>query len=283
MPNRIIKSIFVLISLLIIVGTNLPLVFAQSESVDWTYTYLVSDKDAADGDIISSSADTGLTRSTFPYDSHMFGVVQLSPLVVYRSIDNSGTPVARTGTATVNITTINGPISPGDYITSSNVPGKGQKATASGNVLGIALTSFQETDGTEFDYQPKSATAQQNPVQKVRAGKVTVALRPEYAEITTAKTALRLLDSFNAALFTNVQNPDQFVKIFRYITAIVIVLISFTIGFLTFSRAIPKGIEAIGRNPLAQRTIMFSIILNIFFTIVTAVAGIAAAVLILRF
>lgn len=283
MPKFLIKTVFVSLTLLITGIFQLPLVLAQSNSVDWTYTYIVSDKESVDGDIISSSTDKGLTRSSFPFDSRAFGVVQTNPLAVYRGQDNAGTPIARTGVATVNVTTINGPISPGDYITTSEIPGKGEKATVSGYVIGVAMTPLSATGGTEIDYQRKSTTNTPNPTEKLRSGQVTVALKLEYAEITTARTALRLLDQINAALFTNIQNPDQFVKIFRYITAIIIVLISFAVGFYTFSRAIPKGIEAIGRNPLAQKTIIFSIILNIIFTIATAVAGIAAAVLILKF
>ncbi|MDD2823555.1 MAG: hypothetical protein PHQ59_05780 [Candidatus Daviesbacteria bacterium] len=283
MPKLLIKSVLIFLSLLVVVTANIPLCFAQLGSVDFTYTYNVPDKEITDGDIISSSAEKGFFRSDFAYDSHAFGVVQLSPLIVYKGVDSTGTPIARTGTATVNVTTLNGPIIPGDFVTTSEIAGKGQKAVVSGNVIGVALTGLGLADGTEFDYQRKSTTNQQNPSQKFRTGKVTVALRMEYAEITSARTALRLLDSFNAALFTNVQNPDQFVKIFRYITAIIIVLISFAIGFFTFSRAIPKGIEAIGRNPLAQKTIIFSIVLNIAFTVITAVAGIAAAIMILKF
>lgn len=278
------KIFLVFQSLLILATFNLPLALAQVESVDFSYVYTIADPDTVNGDIISSTANTGFVRTTFPYDFRIFGIVQQTPLMVYKSIDNIGTPVSRNGTAQVNVTSLNGLIQPGDYITSSEIPGKGQKATASGYVIGIALTGLGASDGTEIDYQPKTTTANQpNPIQKLRTGQITVALKIEYAELTTARTALRLLDSFNAALFTNIQNPDQFVKIFRYITAIIVVLISFAIGFFTFSRSIPKGIEAIGRNPLAQRAIMFSIVSNIFFTIVTAIAGIVAAIIILRF
>lgn len=259
------------------------LVLAQVQSVDLSYVYSIADKEAVDGDIISSTADKGFVRSTFPYDFRIFGIAQKTPLLVYKGSDNIGTPISRTGTAQVNITSLNGTIQPGDYITSSEIPGKGQKATTSGYVIGIALTGLGATDGTETDYQPKTTTNRANPGQKIRSGNISVALKIEYAELTTARTALRLLDSINAAFFTSVQNPDQFVKIFRYITAIVIVLISFAIGFFTFSKAIPKGIEAIGRNPLAQKTIIFSIVLNIVFTVITAIAGIAAAIIILRF
>ncbi len=260
------------------------LALAQVESVDFTYVYKVPDKEAVDGDIVSWTTDKGLQRSSYPYDLRVFGAIQTTPLMTYKSVDNEGQPIARAGTALVNVTTLAGPIKVGDYVTTSEIPGKGQKATASGYVIGIALTSLDQNEGTSLDYQKKiTGSKQPAPVEKIRSGKITVAMKIEYAELTTARTALRLLDSFNASLFTNIQNPDQFVKIFRYITAIVVVLISFSVGFLTFSRSIPKGIEAIGRNPLAQKAVMFSIIMNIFFTLVTALAGIGAAIIILRF
>lgn len=275
--------VWLLIACFLSLITLPSLVLAQVQSVDLSYVYSIADKEAVDGDIISSTADKGFIRTSFPYDFRIFGIAQKTPLLVYKASDNVGTPISRAGTAQVNVTSLNGTISPGDYITSSEIAGKGQKATTSGYVIGIALTGLRATDGTEVNYQPKATTNRANPAQKIRSGNITVALKIEYAELTTARTALRLLDSFNAALFTNIQNPDQFVKIFRYITAIVVVLISFAIGFFTFSKAIPKGIEAIGRNPLAQKTIIFSIILNITFTLITAIAGIVAAIIILRF
>lgn len=285
MPKSLLKVLFSILALVIFASSFLPVILAQVESVDFAYVYNIPDKEAVDGDIVSSTPDKGLQRSSYPYDLRTFGVVQTTPLMVYKSVDDQGLqPVSRAGTATVNVISLNGPINAGDYITTSEIPGKGQKATSSGYVIGIALTPLGANDGTEINYQRKVTDSKQSlPPEKIRTGKITVALKIEYAELTTARTALRLLDSFNASLFTNIQNPDQFVKIFRYITAIVVVLISFAIGFLTFSRSIPKGIEAIGRNPLAQKSIMFSIIMNIVFTVITALAGIGAAIIILRF
>lgn len=284
MKKLCLKICLTLLMLNLLTVVNLPLVLAQVQSVDFTYVYDVPDKEALDGDIVSWTADKGLQRSSYPFDTRVFGVIQTTPVMVYKRVDNTGLPVTRAGTAQVNVTTIAGPIKVGDYITTSEIPGKGQKAAQSGYVIGIALTSLDQNEGTSFDYQRKiTGSKQPSPMEKLQSGTITVAIKIEYAELTTARTALRLLDSFNASLFTNIQNPDQFVKIFRYITAIVVVLISFAIGFLTFSRSIPKGIEAIGRNPLAQKAIMFSIIMNIFFTVVTALAGIGAAIIILRF
>ena len=41
----------------------------------------------------------------------------------------------------------------------------------------------------------------------------------------------------------------------RYILAVIIVFISFTLGLIYFGRASRSGIEAIGRNPLARKNI----------------------------
>jgi hypothetical protein len=258
-------------------------VFAQVESVDFDYVYTISDPQALDGDIISVSPQKGLIRSSGAYDNRIFGILQDQPLMVYRNLAGTGKPLSKSGTAVVNITTINGPINPGDYITSSEIAGKGEKALQSGYVIGTALSGLGQNDGQEFSFDRKTGNNQTVKTEKLRSGRINVALRIEYAELTGPRTALRMLDSFNASLFSNIQNPDQFVKIFRYITAIIIVLVSFAIGFLTFSRSIPKSVEAIGRNPLAQRAILFSIILNILFTLLTVIAAIVAAIFILRF
>ncbi len=75
----------------------------------------------------------------------------------------------------------------------------------------------------------------------------------------------------------------NFVNILRYILAGLAVLISFTIGFFTLARTIPKAMEALGRNPLARTTIQFGIVLNIIFTIGIGLVGVVAAIILLRF
>lgn len=109
-----------------------------------------------------------------------------------------------------------------------------------------------------------------------------VALRIEYAEISTARSVVRLLEYFNAALFRNIQNPEKFIQVLRYIGATMVVMMAFLISFITFSRSIPKGVEAIGRNPLASKAILFSIALNILFTLLIGSVGLFAAFIILR-
>jgi F0F1-type ATP synthase membrane subunit c/vacuolar-type H+-ATPase subunit K len=234
---------------------------------------------STDGDILSYS-EKGIVLSTKENDEKIFGIIETEPLVAYRRNDNTGMPVIRNGTVDVNVTTINGPINTGDLVTSSVVPGKGERSKISGYIVGVAMESFSETDGEEFDYNPPAGTGQ---ARKVRTGKINVALKIEYSEITTARSANRLFDAINAAFFRNVNDPERFVNIVRYLLAGLAVVIAFLISFFTLARSIPKGIEALGRNPLARNTIQFGIILNIIFTVGIALVGIAAAIILLRF
>jgi len=60
-----------------------------------------------------------------------------------------------------------------------------------------------------------------------------------------------------------------------------IVLISFTIGFVYFGRVTTRGVEALGRNPLASRTIQLNLALNLAFMIVIILVGLGIGYLIL--
>ena len=252
---------------------------AQSpeKGIGVTSIYEVADEDAVDGDILSAQAN-GLVRSSIGFDNKMFGVISDQPLLVYRT-ENQGKPVVRSGIAQVNVTTLNGPLKYGDYITSSSIQGKGQKASESGYVIGIALADFL---GDEPTSDGSGAKQVDGPRGKIALGKIPVAIRVEYAELTNPRVAGRLFGFIGNTLFENISDPKQFGNVIRYMAAGLIVLLSFTFAFLTFSRSIAKSIEALGRNPLAKSTIQLSIIINIVLLVVTGLIGIAASILIIR-
>jgi F0F1-type ATP synthase membrane subunit c/vacuolar-type H+-ATPase subunit K len=79
-----------------------------------------------------------------------------------------------------------------------------------------------------------------------------------------------------------VNDPKKFGNVVRFIAAGLVVLLSFTFGFLTFSRSIAKSVEALGRNPLAKSTIQLSMVINIILLVVTGIIGIVASILIIR-
>lgn len=246
------KIIFLLMFLFI----TTPLALAQSDIAN---VYDISDSEAKDGDILIITPEKGIERTNIPYDIHLFGVLQDEPLVAFKNVDDSGKAVARSGVAKVNVTNKNGGIKTGDGITSSDIPGYGMKATISGHIIGVATADFNEAKG-----------------------QVPVALKIEYADLTTARSANRLFQYVGAAFFKNVQDPEGFGLLLKSLIAGLIMIVSLIFGFVIISRSIPKAIEAIGRNPLARRSILISISLNIGFAIAASLIGIIAALIILR-
>lgn len=234
--------------------------FAQNNNIEVTSVYQIADKDASEGDILVST-DKGLVRATVASDSKLFGVLQAKPIVVFRNGDPEAKPVIRSGIATVNVTDAGGPIKYGDYITSSTTAGKGQKASGSGYVLGIALGSF---DG------------------KAKTGTVPIAIKIESTGISQSRFTSQLFGFVGSSLLTNISDPKNLGMIIRYIAAGLILIISFTFGFLTFSRSIVKSIDALGRNPLAKSAIQFSMVINITLLMVTAIIAIVAAILLIK-
>lgn len=245
----------------------------QSFALSVASTYAITDTSVKSGDIVADQVGKGIARANVAYDNRIFGVVEDDPLAVYRNTTAAANerPVIRSGDATVNVTDYNGKISIGDYVTSSPVSGSGMKATLSGNVIGVATSAVTETG--KVNAQGKQLTA----------GTVTVAINIAYVDISTARSNIALFSQINSALFKNVQDPEKFATVVRYIIAGVIALLSFGFGFLTFSRSISKGIEAIGRNPLAKRAIQASIVLEIVMTVITSLAGVVLAFIIVRF
>lgn len=243
--------------------------YAQKPPIDLSAVYEINDKDAVNDDILAYG-EKGIKRADVAFSNQIFGVLQDKPILVYRSADKKGKPVVRSGIAEVNVTTFGGTFKPGDYITSSQVAGKGQKANQSGYVLGIAIGSFRKE---------KSITVEG---KQVELGKITVAVRIEYAELTNTRSVVRLLDYFNIAAFQTAQNPERASQFIKYFSASLIVLASLIFSFLLFARSITKSIEAIGRNPLAKSAIQLSILINAGLTIGTIVVGIAAAFIILQ-
>lgn len=256
-------------ALLLFLFTTPALVFGQT--FDIANTYEIQDGASSPGDIIIASPNNGLTRTDVSYDNRILGVLQNTPVIVYRNAEASESAIVRTGDTVVNITDYNGNIQKGDYITSSPILGKGMKATKSGYVLGIA-TSNAESLEESVTFQGKT----------VNLSTVNVALKIEYAEISTARSVFRLLEYFNAAFFRNVQDPEKFVVVLRYLIAGLLTLIGATFAFFTISKTLTKGVESIGRNPLAKASIQFSMATNVLFVILGLVGVVILDFVILR-
>lgn len=253
-----IKKLFILlVTCYLILVTSTAL--AQQPAIDIASMYEVEDQDAIDGDILIYSPEGKLVRANVAYSPKMFGVLQDKPLVVYHSDVENSKPVVRSGTAQVNVTNSGGEIKTGDYITTSSNAGKGQKSAISGYALGTALADLTESEG-----------------------KIPVAVRIEYVELTNTRSVLNLLNAFNIAAFQGASDPEKGSQLVKYVASGLIVLISLIVSLIIFGRSMLKSIDALGRNPLAKTTIQLSILVTAGVVLVIMVISIGVAFVILK-
>ncbi|MBI4991764.1 MAG: hypothetical protein HZB99_00915, partial [Candidatus Harrisonbacteria bacterium] len=124
----------------------------KSIGADVAEAYYTKDKTIVSGDLVAidSSMRAGVQKTSGKYDRNTLGVITTMPgLALGDSKKPEGSRtvfVAITGRVPVKVSTENGPIVPGDFITSSSIPGVGMKATGSGMVIGQALAGY---DGSE--------------------------------------------------------------------------------------------------------------------------------------
>jgi len=211
-----------------------------------------------DGDIISST-EKGYALTRVEYDPNIYGVVTRNPSIgLENTADKNKTYILTSGQAIVRVSTANGAIKKNDKITSSTTAGVGQKATQNGFILGYALENYSNNRAP---------------------GTIRMIINPQFSS-TDAAVRNNLLSSLRSAGSAAVLSP---LEALRYVAAAAVAIISFVLGFTYFGRVAAKGVEAVGRNPLAGRLIEFSVVLNILLTGAIIVVGLVIAYLILIF
>ncbi len=216
----------------------------------------VADDQAGAGDIISVTKE-GFRRSQTSYDIQMYGVIAAAPILSVAPKTEKTKALLTSGVTRVNVSTRQGAIEVGDFITSSETAGVGQKAITSGYVLGKALAKYDD---------------------KGQTGTIPVEVNIGYGEIKGG--AAKIITSLPAAI---VANPENFQKIIRYILASIIGLIIFIISSFAFVRFMNTGLTALGRNPLAKKTIIAGMILSGTIVAILAIAGFGIVATIIGF
>lgn len=218
----------------------------------------IADTQVSGGDIISRSGES-LIRAKTSYDKNLVGVVVTDPSVSLNKVSEGSQPVISYGEAKVKVSNQNGSIKVGDFITSSKTAGTGQKATESGFVLGKATEDLKE-----------------------KSGQITVFINIQYRSITGQSPSVTssLSKLFNV-FSSKISEPGNFPVILRYILAIILAGGSFLLGFNSFIKAMRKGIDSIGRNPLAKRNIQLILLLNLVGIAIISLAGVGLALFII--
>ena len=260
-----------LIPISILMGFLIPFVlYGQSNDISIVSTYTIVDEETESGDIISF--DTGQNvfyRSNITADNNMFGVVVENPVVVFRS-EGRTVPVAQSGAVLVNATTINGPISIGEFVTSSSIAGKAQRYSGEGNILGLALEPLSREGGENIFLVEE---------REVVAGVILVELNigplPGGDRVIIGSPPSIIIQEIN-----DVVGPGL-VAIFRYLAATIFAIGSLYLAFKYFGQNFTQGVVSIGRNPLAKSTIQAMVTLNVILILIVAIGAFFVSIVIL--
>ena len=249
------------IAVLALIGLS-GVAHAQVNDSSIARTYTVSDSvQPESGDLISFDQTTqALHLSRVTGDTTLFGVVVSNPVIVLR-ISGANVPITTSGEAFVNVTTLGGPIAPGDYITTSSVAGKGQRATKEDKfVVGLALAAFP--------------TATTTAPGGVVSGSVPVLLGiGPYPENATSSESKLASTTVAGAVSKDSSAGLSIPTFLRYLLAAIVAVGSIAIAFRNFGSSIRDGIISVGRNPLAKASIQSMVILNVLITTLVSAAG----------
>ena len=95
------------------------------------------------GTVITLDQAGKVTATTSSYDSKAIGIVSTTPYQTMGADNFPGaTKVALSGRVPTKVSTENGPIKVGDYLTSSSTPGVAMKAARAGQTIGKALEDY---------------------------------------------------------------------------------------------------------------------------------------------
>jgi len=220
------------------------------------------------GAIVAQNGD-GFRLSSRRYDTRVVGVVvETSDLIIKYEEDVQGIFTDRYivdgGEVDVLINDSNGTVQKGDYVTTSDSPGEGMRADTDGVVLGIALEDFKAQEGKNTDMVRVAVDIR---VSTVDDALTIEALFAKYGIFGSLISTL--LNTLKIAPAKMSQAP----LLFRYVLSIFLLIAAIIFGFLLFGRVAIRGIESLGRNPLARWTILSGIFINI--TFITLMIGFA--------
>lgn len=246
--------------LLFLAFVSFRFVHAQLSSYSIARYIEVNDSNVVEGSLITQNADGRYARARKPYDTQAKGVVVSSPAIFVKS-DNQNKKYAlvSSGETNVLVQTSNGSIKRGDLLRTSTVPGVAVRADKSGFVVGTALQDYSNENRSQN-------------------GLIKVELNIHYAP-SPSSLGSSLTDIFSLSALASYEQP---LIVFKYVVAAIITLTSFIFGFFYFGRIASKGVEALGRNPLASRAIQFGIVMNVLITCVIVGVGILISIFIIR-
>jgi hypothetical protein len=230
----------------------------SAESYEYAVTVPMDGDQGNSGDIVSYKEGKYILATEY-HDSAIYGVIVDNPSISFedRNLEQSKL-VTSMGEVLLNVSAKNGSIKEGDYVTSSDIPGVGVRASEDGQVLGVAMESFEPGNNDDI-------------------GQIYV-LMDIKTHFFGKGISGNILDIIRNSLTSPFMTP---VQALRYLLAIAIIFASFVIGFSSFGKITGSSVEALGRNPLAGGAIRRVMLFNFVLTFVIMAMGLGVAYFIL--
>lgn len=224
---------------------------------------------------IVSFEDNSYRLSNKAYDAKMVGIVvdQADIIVEEEGAALSEILMLGRGESQILVNGETGPITSGDLLTSSSIKGQAMKSDKDGIVVAIALEDYEAKDINDAALIRALVDIRFTTIGDTFSAD-SIGLSEQGMVSTFRRSVSELLGLGPGGLAGT--SP-----IFRYTLATLVVAIAFISGFLLFGRIALRGVEALGRNPLARRTIITGIIINSLFTILLVAFAIILAYVII--
>src|SRR3989344_2428213 len=144
--------------------------------------WYVSSEPLEPGDVVSidPSDPVIVEKSKGQYDGKVMGIVSTEPGIILGPQEQNTYAIALAGRVPTKVSTENGPIEVGDYLTTSSTPGVAMKATRPGPTVGKALEAF---DGSSPQgSNNNSSSTEPEASGEVQFGKILTFVNVSYAD-----------------------------------------------------------------------------------------------------
>lgn len=185
--------------------------------------------------------------------------------------------VAVSGTYNVIVSTQNGPIAAGDYVTLSSINGVAMKAgTKEKTVFGRANAKFTGKEVVLGKATLKDTSGKENKTVLLGAVPVTIDIRSNPNDESTKVNVPDALQRIGKAIAEKEVSP------IRIYLSMAITAISIIAAIAILYSGVRNGVISIGRNPMSKKSIFRALLEIILTSVVILIIGLFAVYLLLR-
>lgn len=185
--------------------------------------------------------------------------------------------VANYGQFDVLVSTQNGVIKTGDYVTVSSLSGVGMKATSKQEfVLGKALKGFDGQSASEGTTVLKTSEGEKT----ISLGRVPIEISIAHNPSYNSEKPVAGVPDFLASMAHVVTNGP--VSAYRVYVSAGVLLLCAIVGTVILFAGVRTAMTAVGRNPLAKKSITRSLIQVVLIALIVFVIGLIAVYLLLK-